>query len=84
MFADNFRRYWREHIFGHFLPPVAAMTIAIAEAEAWPAAILPPIQMYRQALGWQEKQDTVSIDTMWIVAGTATGIAIGTAIRSLI
>ena len=75
MVAENFRRYWREHLFGHFLLPAGAMTAAILVHPV--CAVLPAIQSYRQALGFAEKSDTVSLDMAYIVAGTATGIAIG-------
>ena len=76
--GSNFRQYWREHLGGHLLPPLACSTIAVVggtliDPVLAVVAIQGPCQLLRQAVGFWEKRDTASIDMMWIVSGMAAG-----------
>ena len=80
-FGDNFRRYWKQHVFGHFLTPAAAMALAVFGYPV--AAVVPGFQMLRQLGGFWEKADTLSHDTAWIVAGAMTGVVAGVVARAV-
>ena len=70
---SNLRKYWREHVFGHF--GVAALSGYLSWQN--PAAgLLFAGQCVRQVAGYWQKRDTVSIDLAWCVAGFATGLVI--------
>ena len=77
---SNLRKYWREHIFGHF--GVAALSGYLSWQN--PAAgLLFAGQCVRQVAGYWQKRDTVSIDLAWCVAGFATGLAVGAVFRAV-
>lgn len=75
LMRTNFKQYWKEHLFGHFLPPLVCMYLAMS---GYPiAAVIPLMQMLRQTVGYWEKKDTVSYDMTYIVAGAFVGTLIG-------
>ena len=72
-YVDNFKTYWKSHVFGHV--PVGLMAGALLTSPyPYAGMTLALFALGRQALGFWEKKDTVSIDLAWILGALFLGI----------
>ena len=76
----NFKEYWKQHIFGHF---GVSFTSGFLTWYNSASGLLFVGQLARQAMGYWEKRDTVSIDTAWLIVGFTTGLIVGSVARML-
>ena len=74
---SNFRKYWKEHIFGHLLPAAGAGWLSTSP-DWMPVGLgLMTALMIYQWWTYHQFQDTLKKDLRWLIHGFALGIVIG-------